>query len=85
MTGARIGTRKVTHSSLLSGSAMFSVLTALLYPFFEKQIKAGGPVTITSPDIIRYIMAIPEAASLVLQAAMAKGGELFILDMGVSR
>lgn len=52
-------------------------------PIFERQIKAGGPVTITSPDIIRYFMTIPEAASLVLQAvSIAKGGELFILDMG---
>ena len=52
-------------------------------PIFERQIKAGGPVTLTSPDIIRYFMTIPEAASLVLQAvSMAKGGELFILDMG---
>ena len=52
-------------------------------PIFEKQIKAGGPVTLTDPNIIRYFMTIPEAASLVLQAvSIARGGELFILDMG---
>ena len=52
-------------------------------PIFERQIKAGGPVTITDPEIIRYFMTIPEAASLVLQAvSIARGGELFILDMG---
>lgn len=62
---------------------MFSEATAAIIPLFKRQIAAGGPVTVTDPNIERFFMTIPEASRLVIQAGgMANGGEIFILDMG---
>lgn len=73
--------RKTRMTMVRFGNVLGSSGSAI--PLFQQQIKEGGPVTVTDPEVIRYFMSIPEAAELVIQAgAMGTGGDVFVLDMG---